>query len=140
MIPSPIAGRLIRPTEHDRASSELGTYGREEWGSDVSWLMRRAERRTLGTTLRIWFRRRVKSREARPAADGRALAAVPEAAPVSLNTTSSCPHPVAQDLSFGGSARFRRCSLCGTVLISHEGRWWSLEPCESPIPEELIRG
>lgn len=81
-----------------------------------------------------------KSREARPAADGRAPAAVPEAAPVSLNTTSSCPHPVAQDLSFGGSARFHRCSFCGTVLISHEGRWWSLQPCEFPIPEELIRG
>ena len=139
MIPNPMAERMIRPSPNDRSSRELRAYVRREWGSDVSWIESLAPRRPLRLRMRAWLRGRAEARESRSRDDERPRPCF-ASLPVSLDAEAGCPHSAAEDLGFCGSARFLRCSLCGGVLIGHDGRWWGLDPAGSPVSDGSIRG
>ncbi len=110
-------------TKH--SSPELRAYLRDEWGSDTGWLDRLAPRTSLLTRARAWFRRPARTRTPSPLAADSVLASGIVAVSEPVHFPDDCPHLAVEDLGFGGTAEFLRCSLCGGVLVVHAGRQWA---------------
>lgn len=108
-----------------RSSPELRAYSRDEWGSDAAWLYRRVPRTPLLAKLRAWLRRPTRTRPPSPAAADPRSSAGFTAVPRAVEADDDCLHPTVEDLGFGGTAEFLRCTLCGDVLVVDEGRRWA---------------
>ena len=137
MIPNSLIELAMNPPQNDRGSPELRAYVRREWHAEIAWLVRLFSRETVGSTIRGLLRELT----ARPRnKDGEAGPARPQTLRVDARAAEDCPHPVVEDLGFGGPASFLRCALCGGVLILHAGRRWSVSPVEPAAWEETPDG
>ncbi len=117
--------------------AELRAYARDEWGSDATWLYHRVPRTPLLAKVRAWLRRPTRTRPSSPAAADPRASADLTAVPRSVEVDDDCVHPSVEDLGFGGTAEFLRCTFCGEVLVVDDGRRWTFGPAAPVTCDEV---
>lgn len=118
----------------DRFYPELRAYLRDEYRADMGWLdhLVRSKRPPLRIRLHRWLAARQPRREGEPRdASSAAISLTPS--PRSAAHPVDCPHPLIEDLGFGGDAEFLRCTVCGDVLVTRGAIQWRIRPAKDDV-------
>lgn len=135
-----IPASMLRPVDSNhrisRRDAELRTYLASEWKMGLPAFLAQLRREERPSRLRIrrgWLRGRARaSARTTAAADG---GQADHGAPGRTVPPESCDHPAAEPLGLGGTAQFLRCLLCGAVLVTVQGRRFSVPPETEGAPE-----